>query len=477
MSEIMDVDIEEDEASGPLRQNLTCPVCQGIFSDPVLLPCTHSFCRTCLQRSLQFNQSCPMCRKPFTEDQAIANRDLKNACETFAKQTSWKSPPKPSEFCCTLHYKPLELYCEWDQRPVCVDCATEHSTHRLLSIKDGVPLCKSELKDKVAYFEKKIESFEKMRVKFVKTKEYIKQQTDTAENQIKEEFERLHNFLHAEENRRLEALTTEKETKILKMEEKIFNTEEDLKILLGHMDTLKKELDCEDLPLLMNFQNILDQTHWTKSSPQFDPDCLLLMNKHIGSLGFSIWKSMKDCVHYYPVVLDPNSASPWLSLSPDLTSVKESPEHLTVPDNPERFDPCVFVMGADGYNSGKHKWEVSVKDNTKWIVGVCKKSVVRKKKFTVSTSAGVWAIRLSKEEYSALTPEPKPLPVSARPERIRIRLNMDKGEVSFYDGIAEKHMVSFTFKLEKGEKIYPLFGPGLQSTLMNIIPGKIVIQN
>lgn len=469
--------MEEDEAPGPLRQNLTCPVCQGIFSDPVLLPCTHSFCRVCLQMSSRVNQSCPFCREPFTEDRAIANRDLKNACEAFVKQTGWKSTPKLCEFDCTLHYKPLELYCEWDQRPVCVDCATEHSTHRLLSIKDGVPLCKSELNEKVAYFQRKIESFEKTRQKFVKTVEYIKQQTEAAENQIKEEFERLRNFLHAEEKCRLEALATEKEEKILMMEEKIFNTEEDLKILLGHLDTLKKELNCEDLPLLMNFQNIKIQTHWNKNTPQIDPDCLLLMNKHVGSLSFSIWKSMKDCVQYYPVLLDPNTASPWLSVSPDLTSVRESPEHLSVPDHSERFDPCVFVLGAEGFSSGKHKWEVSVKDNTKWIVGVCKKSVVRKKKFTVSTAVGVWAIRLSKEVYSALTPEPKTLPVSAPPEKVRVRLNMDKGEVSFYDGIAEKHLVSFTFKLEKGEKIYPIFGPGLQSTPMTIVPGKVTIQN
>lgn len=475
MAEIMDEDMEEDEASRPLKQNLTCPVCQAIFTDPMLLPCTHSFCRICMEMSFRVKPSCPTCRNPFTEDQAIANRDLKNACETFQKQTPWRSLPK-SEFTCNVHRKPLELYCEFDQRPVCVDCATEHSAHRLLSIKDGVPLCKSELKDKVSHFEHKIESFEKTRQKFAKTVEHIKQQTEAAEIQIKEEFERLHNFLRAEEKRRLEALATEKEDKILAMEEKIFNTEEDIKTLLGYVDALKKELDREDLPLLTNFQNIKIQTHWTRRSPQIDPDCLLLLDKHVGSLGFSIWRSMKDCVQFYPVVLDPNTASPWLSLSPDLTSVKESSEHLPVPENPERFDPCVFVLGAEGFSSGKHKWEVSVKDNTKWIVGVCKKSVYRKKKFTVSTSVGVWAIRLSKNVCSALTPEPKTLPVSAPPQRIRVRLNMDKGEVSFYDGMKEQHLVSFTFKLEKGEKIYPIFGPGLQSTPMTILPGKIVIQ-
>uniref|UniRef100_A0A8C6TGA3 Tripartite motif containing 35-28 n=1 Tax=Neogobius melanostomus TaxID=47308 RepID=A0A8C6TGA3_9GOBI len=470
----MDVDME-DETSDALRQDLTCPVCQTIFTDPVTLPCTHSFCRACLQRSWQVNKKCPVCRELFTNDKAVANRVLKNTCETFVAQTKWRSPPKPSEFSCTLHFKPLELFCELDERPVCVDCATLHSTHHLLSVKDGVPLCKSELNDKVEYFERKIESFEKMRQKFIKSAEYIKQQAEEAEDQIKKEFERLHNFLRAEENRRLEALATEKEEKFITMQEKIFQTEGDLKSLHEHVETLKKGLDSEDLPLLMNFQNIKIQTHCIRSLPQFEPNSLLLMSKHVGSLGFNIWKSMKDCVQYYPVVLDPNTASPWLSLTPDLTGIRESPERLAIPDNSERFDPSVFVLGAEGYTSGKHKWEITVGDNPKWIVGVCKKSVARKKMFTVSTTAGVWAIRLSKGVYSALTKEPKELQVNSCPEKVRVKLNMDRGEVSFYDGIAEKHLVSFTFKLEKSEALYPIFGPGLQSTPMTIEPGKVAI--
>lgn len=136
-----DVDMSDD-ASAALQQDLSCPVCKSIFQDPMLLPCTHSLCRECLQRSWQFNKKCPVCRNEFTEDQAVANRVLKNTCETFVKQTNWKFLQKPSEFSCNLHFKPLELYCEKDEEPVCVDCATLHSTHRLLSLKDGVPLCK-----------------------------------------------------------------------------------------------------------------------------------------------------------------------------------------------------------------------------------------------------------------------------------------------------------------------------------------------
>lgn len=174
-----------------------------------------------------------------------------------------------------------------------------------------------------------------------------------------------------------------------------------------------------------------------------------------------------------PVVLDPNTASPWLSLSADLSSVMESAERLVVPDNPERFDPCVFVLGAEGYTSGKHRWDVVVGDNPKWVVGVCKESVPRKRKFTVSTTRGVWSIGLSKGVYTVSTPERTELQVQQRPERIRVKLDFDKGEVSFWDGGTAKHLATLKYKFD--EKMFPIFGPGLYSTPTTLAPAKIAV--
>lgn len=162
-----------------------------------------------------------------------------------------------------------------------------------------------------------------------------------------------------------------------------------------------------------------------------------------------------------------------MSLSSDLVSVKESSERLTVPDNPERFDPCVFVLGAEGYTSGKHKWDVLVGDNPKWIVGVCRESLPRKKKFTVATNRGVWALGLSKGVYNVMTTKREELQLQQRPEKIRVKLNIEKGEVSFWDGGLGKHLVTLTHKFEGA--IFPIFGPGLHTSPMDLVPGKIAI--
>ncbi|XP_068616447.1 tripartite motif containing 35-28 [Brachionichthys hirsutus] len=464
---------EMPEAPMPLQQDLTCPVCRAIFRDPVLLPCTHTFCRECLQSSLRFSRRCPLCREEFEEGHDITNRALSSACETFLKHSARFPRSKRPEDTCELHVKPLELYCEKDEAAVCVDCVTQHNTHRLWSLREGAPMCKKELSFKVEIFEKKVESYKKMTQKLSNATEYIKYQAGEAEKQIKAEFDRLHKVLVTEEALRLKALSDEEEEKLADVQKLIKNTNRDIAALNKLIDMLKKEMGDEDLPFLRNFQSLKRKAQWTDEEPRLSDDSLLDMGKHVGALSFQIWKNLQTHVEYYPVVLNPNTASPWLWLNGDLTSVKENSERLATPDNPERFDPCVFVLGAEGYTSGKHRWDVVVGDNPKWVVGVCKESVARKKKFTLSTNRGVWCIGLSKGAYTALTPERTELQVQQRPERIRIKLNVDEGKVSFYDGGTKRHLVTLSHSFK--EKLFPIFGPGLHTNPMILAPEKIAI--
>ncbi|XP_035991096.1 tripartite motif containing 35-28 [Fundulus heteroclitus] len=463
-----------EEDSLPLREDLTCPVCQGIFRDPVLLPCSHSFCRECEQSNWKFSKNCPLCRESYEQNRVVGNLALKNTSESFLRQLNLLTVQnQPNAELCNLHLKPLDLYCEKDEEPVCVDCVSQHSMHRLWSVRDGTAICKKELGFKVQIFEKKVSSYKKLTKKISNTVEYIKHQAGETEQKIKAEFERLHQWLYQEETKRLEALSHDEKDKIDYMHRVIEMTNSDIATITEYIETLKKEMGNEDLLLLKNFQKVKRETEWIEPEQGFPYDALINVGKHVGSLGYKIWKDMKAHVKYYPVVLDPATASPWLELSPDLTSMKESPERLVVPDNRERFDPIVFVMGAEGYKTGKYKWDVTVGDNPKWVLGVCRGDVARKKKFTVSPSRGVWAIGLSKGVYTAHSDERADLNVTHVLEKIRIKLNMDKGEVSFWDGGREKHLITFTHNFDT--RIFPIFGPGLHSTPMVLAPGKIAV--
>lgn len=475
MAESMDVDTTE----GPtLRQDLTCPLCYKIYCDPVLLPCSHSFCRECLEANRRFNKKCPLCRTEAKPGKEVTNLALKNACETYVKfadptLTETTTP----EDTCKMHRKPLTLYCVKDEEPICVDCVSLHTTHehthKLLGIEEGANVAKKELGLKIEIFERKVESYTTLTPQLDKTIEYIKSQAGQAEVQIKAEFESLRLMLADLEASRLKALASEEEQKLSAVQQLIGKTNNDIIGLKRLTESVKREMGNEDLALLQNFQKLKRKAQWTREECSLPNDSLLDMGKHVGGLSFKIWKSMQPHIKFNSVVLDPNTASPWLRLSPDLTTVEPSPELLTLPDNPERFDPCIFLLGAEGYTSGKHRWDFKVGGNTTWIVGVCKESVVRKQKFTISTKRGVWCIGLSKGVYTVYTPERTELQVQHFPKSIRIKLNMDKGEVSFWDAETASHLV--TLKHDFDEKMFPFFGPGLQSTPMILSEGKVSI--
>lgn len=143
--------MEVDSTEGPaLRQDLTCSLCYKIYSDPVLLPCSHSFCRECLLANLRFNEKCPLCRKKVKPGQEVTNLALKNACETYLKfpepGLTESSTPEDS---CKMHRKPLILYCVKDEEPICADCVPLHTTHehthKLLPIPQGANVAKVSL--------------------------------------------------------------------------------------------------------------------------------------------------------------------------------------------------------------------------------------------------------------------------------------------------------------------------------------------
>uniref|UniRef100_A0A4W5RQZ6 B30.2/SPRY domain-containing protein n=1 Tax=Hucho hucho TaxID=62062 RepID=A0A4W5RQZ6_9TELE len=207
-----------------------------------------------------------------------------------------------------------------------------------------------------------------------------------SKRQIRGEFEKLHQFLREVEEARLAALRKEEEEK-------------------GKM--IAREIKNNSGPDLFSHR----KHHCCETRIDVWPHlsgALIDVAKHLGNLQFRVWEKMQGIVKYTPVILDPNTAARWLSLSDDLTSVRHLGKRQQLPDNPERNTICITVLDSEGFSSGRHSWEVEVGDHPEWYIDVAK------------DSGQYWA------EHETLT-------LKRRPQRIRLQLDYDRGQVAFYD--------------------------------------------
>ena len=124
-----------------LQEEVTCPLCLGIFIDPKRLPCEHVYCRECLHglalRSIADSSiTCPVCRR----DHPVPNNDvttfptplrLTNIIEMYQRAVMEANeagevdgPPPTNNPSCGVHQSQLlTMYCETCEGLTCPFCA------------------------------------------------------------------------------------------------------------------------------------------------------------------------------------------------------------------------------------------------------------------------------------------------------------------------------------------------------------------
>ncbi|XP_062900967.1 tripartite motif-containing protein 59 [Mobula hypostoma] len=131
------------------EEDLTCSICYSIFEDPRVLPCSHTFCRSCLENIIRESRNlppwraqiplkCPTCRStvdlpPVGTGSLPINFSLVGIIDKYQKEEQSKTPN------CPEHNQPLNMFCLLDRRLVCGYCLTvgQHQKHSVDDLQNA----------------------------------------------------------------------------------------------------------------------------------------------------------------------------------------------------------------------------------------------------------------------------------------------------------------------------------------------------
>ncbi|XP_071391118.1 nuclear factor 7, ovary-like [Centroberyx affinis] len=445
---------------------LSCHVCSETFRDPVSLSCHHSFCSSCLKQFWEQakNKNCPICKRKSSKDHLDVNFALKELADSYTgRQKAGSSETDKAEeevqVVCSKHPEVPNLFCKKEKKAVCPVCEFSlHHGHKVVPLEEAVSDLKEQLKSDLKSLQDKRNKYKEVEEKYNKVNQHSKKQLVATERQITAEFHKLHQFLKEEEEARLVALREEEEQRGKTVAREMKIIQEKMSSLSDSISAVEEDLQKHNVPFLTSYKptQTSARAQCSLPDPQLVSGALVDVAKHLGNLSFRVWEKMKGKVKFSPVILDPNTAHSSLYLSDDLTSVRHGDTEQQLPDNPERNTKYATVLGSEGFSSGKHSWEVEVGDHPEWNVGLAKESVDRNGKADASPKYGIWCLKHHSGKYTNGLGET--FTVKQSLQRIRVQLDYDRGELSFYDSDDKTHIC--THRDTFTEKLYPHFDVG-----------------
>ncbi|NWI69498.1 TRI35 protein, partial [Todus mexicanus] len=448
-------------ATATLKEELMCPICYEPFREAVTLGCGHNFCKGCVSRSWEHGaRVCPVCKEAASFEDLRVNHTLNNLVEMILKEEG--QPRGQVAALCPLHQEEAKLFCLEDKELVCFACQSskQHEGHKLRPVQETAADFRAKLKNMETSLREKAKDFGSVHRSYDSIFKHNQVEAKRLEEQIKKDFEKLHEFLRDEEQALLTQLQEEMRHKHDLIEGKMKQLSEDCETLLSEARQLQRDLKEDDYTFLMVKPTPLLIACTAEEPGDVAMGMLLDVAKYRGSLQYNVWKKMLDIITVVPFSLDPNSAASWLRVSEDLTSVTNTGYKLLV-ENPERFTSAPCVLGSCGFSTGFHTWEVDLGGVKNWRVGVVRRRNDKCWSFHHDARSGFWYIYhlpANDNEMCRASNAARSESMLGNLKRIRVELDCEEGELSFYD--AERNTHIYTFHEKFGGTVFPYFYVG-----------------
>ncbi|XDB52866.1 PREDICTED: E3 ubiquitin-protein ligase TRIM17 [Capra hircus] len=438
------------ELARKLQEEATCSICLDYFTDPVMTTCGHNFCRECIQltwekakgqkkrRKRKGSFPCPECRELSPQRNLRPNRLLTKVAEMVRQH-----PSPQSRDLCPVHRELLKLFCEDDQRPICLICreSQEHRPHRVVPIEEAVQAYKLKLEEDMEHLREEMMKTEELQAKEEQTLAEWQEKVKERRERIMVEFEKMGLFLMEEKQRLLQALKKEEEETVAKLQQSTASLKEQSHSLERLLLQLEDRNERTPLQMLQDMKDLLSRKN--SLSVQY-PETTSVMLKTICRVPgqIEVLKSFQE-----DVVPDPSTAYPYLLLYESRQRRYLSTPMDGTPRGKDRFLAYPCAVGQEAFSSGRHYWEVGMNltGDALWALGVCRDNVSRRNRVPKSPENGFWVVQLCKgKRYTPAALPPTPATLVEPPSHVGIFLDFEAGELSFYNVNDGSHLHTYS---------------------------------
>jgi len=131
-----------------IKEEITCSICGDLFTDPKTIPCLHTFCKRCIERSIESNKKmavivcCPLCRVPLPRDEMASiptNFTINRLIEIFGKRQKAEASVEMKCASCEENFAAI-TWCIQCEDPLCHNCNEIHKKMKMSRSHKTIPI-------------------------------------------------------------------------------------------------------------------------------------------------------------------------------------------------------------------------------------------------------------------------------------------------------------------------------------------------
>lgn len=490
-------------AVADLSSELRCSVYIDIYDDPVTLLCGHNFCRQCITEAwnhqVRGDLKCPECKQIYTKRPELkinlrllniakaflhAIQDQEDTgiyctycdllvpaaksclqCETSMCDSHLRkhngtvkhaliSPTRSvRERKCSIHQKIIDHYCIEDSACICASCRLDegHRGHQVESLDEASEKKKEKLRNVLNQITKKREETEEMVRRLQERRTDVQDKASSMTQRVTTLFRDIKTQLEDLEKKTLSGIS--------KQEEKVSQS---ITSLIRQMEMKKDELsrNVRHIEAMINMMDplaVLQDQNFTDADDRDDRTMTDVGDLIFPDMLYTGVADIMKCANilFYTqdpsdLTLDLNTAAKNLKVLPTLRTVRWSQKDQNHSQTPERFEKYQ-VISSRSFSSGRHYWDVETSKSGGWGIGMCYPSIERTGDQSIlGENSRSWCLRRLclwrwYNQYSARHDGHMiQLPHHIISEKIRVYLDYEAGQISFYDlGEPIQHLHTF----------------------------------